>query len=119
MSSLGLLPRYVKLLDPADARRNGRRLQLINTHYHTIDRERRGIVESMPLMADEARSLALEVRAQSSASAAAPDGGARGYRARSCRHRTMGATQGRRDLRGGNCGEQGADLAARVRAGDA
>jgi diguanylate cyclase (GGDEF)-like protein/PAS domain S-box-containing protein len=41
-------------------------LRLINTHYHTIDAERRGIVESMRLMADEARALALEARAQSS-----------------------------------------------------
>jgi diguanylate cyclase (GGDEF)-like protein/PAS domain S-box-containing protein len=44
----------------------GMLLNLINTHYQTIDRERRGIVESMRLMADEARSLALEARAQSS-----------------------------------------------------
>ena len=41
-------------------------VRLINTHYHTIDIERRGIVESMRLMADEARALALEARAQSS-----------------------------------------------------
>jgi diguanylate cyclase (GGDEF)-like protein/PAS domain S-box-containing protein len=41
-------------------------LQLINDHYHTIDTERRGIVESMRLMADEANALAHEARAQSS-----------------------------------------------------
>src|SRR5215472_6762051 len=35
-------------------------LRLINDHYHTIDNERRGIAESMRLMADEARALALE-----------------------------------------------------------
>src|SRR5499427_4448688 len=41
-------------------------LRVINDHYLTIDRERRGIVESMRLMADEARALALEAREQSS-----------------------------------------------------
>jgi diguanylate cyclase (GGDEF)-like protein/PAS domain S-box-containing protein len=41
-------------------------LRLINDHYQTIDNERRGIVESMRLMADEARALELEARAQSS-----------------------------------------------------
>ena len=41
-------------------------LRLINDQYETIDRERRGIVESMRLMADEARALAHEARAQSS-----------------------------------------------------
>ena len=41
-------------------------LRLINDHYLTIDNERRGIVESMRLMADEARALALEAREQSS-----------------------------------------------------
>ena len=41
-------------------------LRLINDHYVTIDGERRGIVESMRLMADEARALAVEARAQSS-----------------------------------------------------
>jgi diguanylate cyclase (GGDEF)-like protein/PAS domain S-box-containing protein len=41
-------------------------LRLINDHYHTADRERRGIVESMRLMADEARALAHEAREQSS-----------------------------------------------------
>jgi diguanylate cyclase (GGDEF)-like protein/PAS domain S-box-containing protein len=41
-------------------------LRLINDHYETIDAERRGIVESMRLMADEARALAVEARAQSS-----------------------------------------------------
>src|ERR1700751_5649093 len=41
-------------------------LRVINDHYLTIDGERRGIVESMRLMADEARALAPEVREQSS-----------------------------------------------------
>ena len=41
-------------------------LRLINDYYLTIDNERRGIVESMRLMADEARALALEAREQSS-----------------------------------------------------
>ena len=41
-------------------------LRLINEHYHTAERERRGIVESMRLMADEARALAHEAREQSS-----------------------------------------------------
>ena len=41
-------------------------LRLINDHYHTIDIERRGTVESMRLMADEARALAREAREQGS-----------------------------------------------------
>src|SRR5262252_8995376 len=41
-------------------------LRVVNDHYLTIDGERRGIVESMRLMADEARALALEAREQSS-----------------------------------------------------
>jgi len=41
-------------------------LQLINAHYQTLESERRGIAESMRLMADEARSLAREAHAQSS-----------------------------------------------------
>jgi diguanylate cyclase (GGDEF)-like protein/PAS domain S-box-containing protein len=41
-------------------------LRLINEHYYTIERERRGIVESMRLMADEAQALAHEAREQSS-----------------------------------------------------
>jgi diguanylate cyclase (GGDEF)-like protein/PAS domain S-box-containing protein len=44
----------------------GMLLRLINDHYLTIENERRGIVESMRLMADEARALALEAREQSS-----------------------------------------------------
>ena len=44
----------------------GMLLRLINDHYHTAERERRGIVESMRLMADEARALAHEAREQSS-----------------------------------------------------
>src|ERR1700694_2232565 len=41
-------------------------LQLINEHYQTLESERRGIVESMRLMADEARALARKAHAQSS-----------------------------------------------------
>src|SRR5579864_8815391 len=41
-------------------------LRLIDDHYHTIDIERRGTVESMRLMADEARALAREAREQGS-----------------------------------------------------
>src|SRR5271155_4027689 len=41
-------------------------LRLITDHYQTIERERRGIVESMRLMADEAQALAHEARSQSS-----------------------------------------------------
>ena len=44
----------------------GMLLNLINDHYHTVEKERRGIVESMRLMADEARALAHEAREQSS-----------------------------------------------------
>ena len=31
-------------------------LRLVSAHYETIDEERRGIVQSMRLMADEARA---------------------------------------------------------------
>ncbi|HEV7446012.1 MAG TPA: PAS domain S-box protein, partial [Steroidobacteraceae bacterium] len=41
-------------------------LRLVSAHYETIDEERRGIVQSMRLMADEARALAHEAREQSS-----------------------------------------------------
>lgn len=41
-------------------------LQLVSAHYETVDDERRGIVQSMRLMADEARALAHEAREQSS-----------------------------------------------------
>src|SRR5215472_16871446 len=41
-------------------------LRLVNDYYLAIDNERRGIVESMRLMADEASALALEAREQSS-----------------------------------------------------
>lgn len=41
-------------------------LRLVSAHYDTIDEERRGIVQSMRLMADEARALAHEAREQSS-----------------------------------------------------
>ncbi|MBV9698222.1 MAG: PAS domain S-box protein [Gammaproteobacteria bacterium] len=41
-------------------------LRLINAHYETLERERRGIAESMRLMADEATALAHEARQQSS-----------------------------------------------------
>jgi diguanylate cyclase (GGDEF)-like protein/PAS domain S-box-containing protein len=41
-------------------------LHLVSTHYQAVDDERRGIVQSMRLMADEARAMAHEVRTQSS-----------------------------------------------------
>jgi diguanylate cyclase (GGDEF)-like protein/PAS domain S-box-containing protein len=41
-------------------------LRLIATHYETVDEERRGIVQSMRLMADEAHAMAHEAREQSS-----------------------------------------------------
>ena len=41
-------------------------LRLINDHYETLEKERRGTVEAMRLMADEARALAREAHAQSS-----------------------------------------------------
>ena len=41
-------------------------LRLINDHYQTSERERRGIVESMRLMSDEAQALTREVREQTS-----------------------------------------------------
>ena len=44
----------------------GMLLKLINDHYYTAERERRGIVESMRLMADEARALAHEAHEESS-----------------------------------------------------
>jgi diguanylate cyclase (GGDEF)-like protein/PAS domain S-box-containing protein len=41
-------------------------LRLVSSHYQAVDDERRGIVQSMRLMADEARAMAHEVRTQSS-----------------------------------------------------
>ena len=41
-------------------------LRMVSSHYETIDEERRGIVQSMRLMADEARALANEAHEQSS-----------------------------------------------------
>jgi PAS domain S-box-containing protein len=41
-------------------------LQLISNHYTAVDDERRGVVRTMQLMADEARALALEAQEQSS-----------------------------------------------------
>ncbi len=41
-------------------------LGLISSHYTTVDEERRGVVRTMQLMADEARALALEAQEQSS-----------------------------------------------------
>jgi diguanylate cyclase (GGDEF)-like protein/PAS domain S-box-containing protein len=41
-------------------------LRLISDYYQTLETERRGIAESMRLMADEARALAVEARTQSS-----------------------------------------------------
>ena len=44
----------------------GALLRLVSAHYQAVDEERRGIVQSMRLMADEARAMAHEVRTQSS-----------------------------------------------------
>jgi diguanylate cyclase (GGDEF)-like protein/PAS domain S-box-containing protein len=44
----------------------GALLRMVSEHYETVDEERRGIVQSMRLMADEARALAREVHEQSS-----------------------------------------------------
>ena len=44
----------------------GALLRMVSDHYETVDEERRGIVQSMRLMADEARALAREVHEQSS-----------------------------------------------------
>src|SRR5262249_4207731 len=41
-------------------------LRLVSAHYESIDEERRGIVQSMRLLADEARALAHEAHLQSS-----------------------------------------------------
>ncbi|MDB6090348.1 MAG: hypothetical protein JWN85_3132 [Gammaproteobacteria bacterium] len=41
-------------------------LRLVSAHYDSIDEERRGIVQSMRLMGDEARAMAREAREQSS-----------------------------------------------------
>jgi len=41
-------------------------LRLVSARYDAVDEERRGIVQSMRLMADEARAMAREVRQQSS-----------------------------------------------------
>src|SRR5665213_2618486 len=41
-------------------------LRLISSHYRMVDDERRGVVRTMQLMADEARALALEAQEQSS-----------------------------------------------------
>ena len=41
-------------------------LGLISSHYAAVDEERRGVVRTMQLMADEARALALEAQEQSS-----------------------------------------------------
>jgi diguanylate cyclase (GGDEF)-like protein/PAS domain S-box-containing protein len=41
-------------------------LRLVSSHYEHIDEERRGVAQSMRLMADEARALAHEAREQSS-----------------------------------------------------
>jgi diguanylate cyclase (GGDEF)-like protein/PAS domain S-box-containing protein len=41
-------------------------LRLISNHYTAVDEERRGVVRTMQLMAEEARALALEAQEQSS-----------------------------------------------------
>src|SRR5580693_3223266 len=49
--------------DPPDA---AALLRLISSHYTSVDEERRGVVRTMQLMAEEARALALEAQEQSS-----------------------------------------------------
>jgi diguanylate cyclase (GGDEF)-like protein/PAS domain S-box-containing protein len=56
----------VRLRTDSPAPDLGMLLRLVSTHYEAIDEERRGIVQSMRLMADEARALAHEAHQQSS-----------------------------------------------------
>src|SRR5208282_6287936 len=58
--------RETKLENGADTPGLRNLLRLISAHYEAVDEERRGIVQSMRLMADEARTMAREVRQQSS-----------------------------------------------------
>jgi diguanylate cyclase (GGDEF)-like protein/PAS domain S-box-containing protein len=58
--------RELKLRTGTDQPEAAALLRLISGHYTTVDEERRGVVRTMQLMADEARALALEAQEQSS-----------------------------------------------------
>ncbi len=58
--------RELKLRTGTDQPELAALLALISSHYTTVDEERRGVVRTMQLMADEARALALEAQEQSS-----------------------------------------------------
>jgi diguanylate cyclase (GGDEF)-like protein/PAS domain S-box-containing protein len=58
--------REVQLPSSVDTPQLRHLLRLISAHYEAVDEERHGIVQSMRLMADEARALAREARQQSS-----------------------------------------------------
>src|SRR5580700_2285002 len=58
--------RELKLRTGSDQPDAAALLRLISSHYTAVDEERRGVVRTMQLMADEARTLALEAQEQSS-----------------------------------------------------
>jgi diguanylate cyclase (GGDEF)-like protein/PAS domain S-box-containing protein len=58
--------RELKLRSGTDQPDAAALLRLISSHYGSVDDERRGVVRTMQLMADEARALALEAQEQSS-----------------------------------------------------
>ncbi|HEY1900703.1 MAG TPA: EAL domain-containing protein [Steroidobacteraceae bacterium] len=58
--------RELKLRTGSDQPEAAALLRLISSHYTAVDDERRGVVRTMQLMADEARALALEAQEQSS-----------------------------------------------------
>src|SRR5580698_1739117 len=58
--------RELKLRTGSDQPEAAALLRLISSHYTAVDEERRGVVRTMQLMADEARALALEAQEQSS-----------------------------------------------------
>ncbi len=58
--------RELKLRSGSDQPDAAALLRLISSHYTSVDEERRGVVRTMQLMADEARALALEAQEQSS-----------------------------------------------------
>ncbi|HTY94997.1 MAG TPA: PAS domain S-box protein, partial [Steroidobacteraceae bacterium] len=58
--------RELKLRTGSDQPDAAALLRLISSHYAAVDEERRGVVRTMQLMAEEARALALEAQEQSS-----------------------------------------------------
>ncbi len=58
--------RELKLRTGTDQADAAALLRLVSSHYAAVDDERRGVVRTMQLMADEARALALEAQEQSS-----------------------------------------------------